>query len=154
MKKISPILIISVLLIIFIGIYIFTNFSNNNLKENPKVCFKENCFSVEIAKTQTEKTKGLMFRESLEESKGMIFIYNKEGIYNFWMKNTLIPLDIIWINTEKKVVYIKHKAQPCEEKCEILSPLKNAKFVLEINSGITEKLDITLGDKVEFYGIV
>jgi len=141
--------LILIFIIFLIGIYIISNYQN----KNPEACFEENCFSVEIALTEEEKAKGLMFRESLEEDEGMLFIYGEEGIYSFWMKNTLIPLDIIWINPEKKVVYIEHEAQPCGQECKSLIPSKNAQFVLEIKGGTTEKLKIIPGDEVEFYNI-
>src|ERR1035437_263623 len=59
------------------------------------VCFKQNCFSVELAKTSAEQERGLMYRTELDKDKGMLFIFYNEGIYPFWMKNTLIPLDMI-----------------------------------------------------------
>ncbi len=126
----------------------------NNLGGTPEVCLEENCFLVELAKTNDEKSKGLMFREFLEDNQGMLFIYNLDGEYNFWMKNTLIPLDIIWINAEREIVHIEHKAQPCDEQCEIIKPEKNARFVLEINGGLAEKLGIKLGNKIDFYNIL
>ena len=149
MKKQSLIFLILIFIIFLISIYIISNQQN----KNPEVCFEENCFLVEIALTQEEKAKGLMFREFLNEDKGMLFVYDEEKVYNFWMKNTLIPLDIIWINSNKEVVYIKHEAQPCNGLCESISPGKNALFVLEINAGITEKLNIIIGDKIKFYNI-
>ena len=149
MKKTNLNFIILIFIIFLISIYIISNYQN----KNPEVCFEENCFEVEIAKTLVEKSKGLMFREFLEEDKGMLFIYDKEGVYNFWMKNTLIPLDIIWINSNKEVVYIEYKALPCNEECKSLVPSKNAQFVLEINGGTAEKLNITFGDEIKFYDV-
>lgn len=118
--------------------------------KDPQVCFEGNCFSVEIAKTDAEKARGLMFRENLDEGKGMLFIYDKEGEYNFWMKNTLIPLDIIWINSKKEIVYIKYGAQPCQETCESIIPGINAQYVLEINGGKSVEIGLGIGDKIEF----
>jgi len=149
MKKQSLIFLILIFIIFLISIYIISNQQN----KNSQVCFEENCFEVEIVKTQAEKAKGLMFRKSLEEDKGMLFVFDKEGIYSFWMKNTLIPLDIIWINSNKEVVYIEHNAQPCEEICGSLSPSKNSKYVLEINGGIAERLNMNIESKLEFYNI-
>ena len=119
----------------------------------PEVCLEESCFFVELAKTSAEKSKGLMFRESLENDKGMLFIYDYDGEYNFWMKNTLIPLDIIWIDSEGKIVYIEHEAQPCGNECKSIKPQKDARFVLEINGGLAEEFEINLGDKFDFYNI-
>lgn len=148
MKK-ELIFIIFIFLIFMIGFYVFSNYKN----KTPEVCFEENCFLVEIAETQVEKTEGLMFRENLEEKKGMLFVYDEEEIYNFWMKNTLISLDIIWINAERKIVYIEHEAQPCDKECGSLSPSKNAQFVLEIKGGTAEKLNIALGGIAKFHNI-
>jgi len=94
-----------------------------------------------------------MFRESLEDNEAMLFIYDSDGKYNFWMKNTLIPLDIIWIDLEGKIVYIEHEAQPCGDECKIIKPQKDARFVLEINGGLAEELGIKLEDKFDFYNI-
>ena len=79
---------------------------------------------VEIADTPEKRAEGLMFRDHLNENSGMFFVFDEESSHSFWMKNTLIPLDIIWINADKKVVYIKHKAQPCNEECESFYPLE------------------------------
>lgn len=121
-------------------------------KENfIKVCFKENCFFAESAKTREELLRGLMFHQKLDEDKGMLFIFEKDGVYSFWMKNTLISLDIIWINSENKVVYIKKSAEPCSEsECSYIKPDKKAKYILEINAGISEKINLQAGDTVVF----
>ena len=150
MKKQELIFIDLIFSIFLVGVFIFSNQQN----KNPKVCFGENCFIVEIVLTEKEKAKGLMFRKVLDENKGMLFVYDKEGVYDFWMKNTLISLDIIWINSEKEVVHIEHEAQPCDKECKSLTPSsENAQFVLEINGGVTEKLNITLENEVKFYNI-
>ena len=71
--------------------------------------------------------------------------------YGFWMKNTLISLDIIWIDENKEVVFIKRSAKPCRaDPCEIFKPDKNAKYVLEINGGLAEKIGLRVGDGLEF----
>lgn len=114
------------------------------------VIIKEKVFQVELAKTETQKYKGLMYRDKLEQNNGMLFIFNKEKIYPFWMKNTLIPLDIIWINSNNKVVFISQNTQPCKSLIcpQILSNI-NAKYVLEINAGLCEKLNLQVGDQIE-----
>jgi len=71
--------------------------------------------------------------------------------YGFWMKNTLISLDIIWIDENKEVVFIKRNAKPCRaDPCEIFKPDKNAKYVLEINGGLAERIGLRVGDSLEF----
>jgi len=116
-----------------------------------KVCFKEACFLAEILENREEALKGLMFRQELEKDKGALFVFEKDGIHSFWMKNTLINLDIIWINSKNQVVFIKKNAEPCaESKCASIRPNKKAKYVLEINAGISEKINLQIGDTVSF----
>lgn len=114
-----------------------------------------NCFDVEIAENNFQRERGLMDRKILDQNKGMFFVFDKEDNYSFWMKNTLIPLDIIWINQDKKIVYISENTQPCLTSwvgktffCPQINPQQNAKYVLEINAGLANKLNIKLGDYV------
>jgi len=119
-------------------------------KTPAKICFKEFCFDVEAADTPAKRAEGLMFRENLPENSGMLFVFENEGIYPFWMKNTLIYLDIIWIDKNGKIVFIKENAQPCKsENCPEIMPPSAAKYVLEINAGQVEKLNFTLGQKIK-----
>jgi len=124
---------------------------NKESFEPKRICFQENCFSIEIADTVEKRTRGLMFREGLAEDKGMLFIFPKEEIYSFWMENTLIPLDIIWFDKRQKVVFIKKDAQPCgPDFCERINPEKPAKYVLELKAGVAEAIGLKTGDKFSF----
>jgi uncharacterized membrane protein (UPF0127 family) len=92
-----------------------------------------------------------MFCKKLAQNRGMFFVFNTEEERNFWMKNTLIPLDIIWINKDKEVVYIKNEAPPCNDTvCPIISPQAKAMYVLELNGGVCEKIGLKTGDKLDF----
>ncbi len=136
--------------IIFICMYILFTACITNAKQN-QVCFKENCFSVELADSPYEHSRGLMFRNQLDLDKGMLFIFKGEKISPFWMKNTLIPLDIIWINQDKKVVFISRNAQPCKkDACPLITPDKKAQYVLELNGGISDKIGLKAGNKIIF----
>ena len=80
-----------------------------------------------------------MHRESLDEKSGMLFVFPEDGRYGFWMKNTLIPLDIIWIDNDQRVVDIQ-TAQPCTaEPCPSYTPSGDARYVLEINANVSEQ---------------
>ena len=115
-----------------------------------QVCFGAQCFFVKLAKTDAEREKGLMSVTQLDENSGMFFIFDKEGVYPFWMKNTLIPLDMIWIDSNNKVVFIGQNAQPCKTFiCPMINPKVKASYVLEINAGISDKLGIKIGDTAE-----
>lgn len=113
-----------------------------------KVCFDYKCFNVELADTEKERKAGLMNRNYLPYNGGMLFIFDKEGYYSFWMKDTLIPLDIIWINNNE-IVYIQENAEICKQNnCETFTPNEKANYVLEINSGLIKELNLKIGDKV------
>ena len=104
--------------------------------------------NVEIADDNQERTRGLMFRESLDETSGMFFIFENENYQIFWMKNTLIPLDLVYIDKNLKVVDIKY-AVPCkEDPCTVYKSAKPAKYVLEVNGNFTAKKNIKPGDKI------
>jgi uncharacterized membrane protein (UPF0127 family) len=151
MPKIIKIIIL--FLFISLSVFLILNYFKNYSKKRGVVCFTINCFNVEIAKDQKDIAKGLMFRKKLNENEGMLFIFDKEGKYSFWMKNTLIPLDIIWLDKNQKIVYIKKNAQPCREEmfCPSFSPEKEAKYVLEILGGVSDKINLKIGDRAVFY---
>jgi len=144
-----------ILIAVFLSIAIFSAIifilNNQKINKENQVCFKNNCFEVELARTTTERNRGLMFRESLNQDKGMLFIFDREGEYPFWMKNTLIPLDIIWINENKEVVFISENTQSCEkDPCPSVNPGKNAEYVLELNGGTAQKIGLNIGDTLDF----
>ena len=114
-----------------------------------KVIINEKSFNVEIADNQIERAQGLMFRKELEENSGMLFLFESSGKHSFWMKNTLIPLDMIWIDENFEIAYIYENAQPCEETCSSIAPDKNARYVLEINSGLVEKYNFKVGERIK-----
>ena len=104
---------------------------------------------VEVPETPAEMARGLMHRESLGEDAGMIFVFDKEGKHSFWMKNTLIPLDMIFINAENKIVDIL-TAVPCkQDPCENYTPKEKAIYVLEVNKGFAEKHNLQIGEEVK-----
>jgi hypothetical protein len=104
----------------------------------------------EIADTLIERTKGLMFRKSLPENEGMLFVFNDEDYHSFWMMNMSFPIDIIWINKEKKVVDIAKNVQPCKLICSTYTPKEKAMYVLEVNANFTEEHGIKIGKILEF----
>ena len=92
---------------------------------------------VEIARTRKEKTTGLSHRTSLRESRGMLFIFENEGIHSFWMKNMHFPIDIIWINANKRVVHIEHEITP-ETYPQSFASSVPAQYVLEVPAGYAQ----------------
>jgi len=116
-----------------------------------EVCFKEHCFDAELAVTPKERARGLMFKKELGRDQGMLFIFESEEIRPFWMKNTLMPLDIIWMNKDKEVAFMKKDAQPCKDgPCPLVHPTKKSKYVLELKGGTADKIGLMIGDKLIF----
>ena len=72
-----------------------------------KICLSNICVKAEIADTQAERQKGLMFREHLDKESALLFVFKEGGFYGFWMKNMRFPLDIIWVSDDKRIVDIK-----------------------------------------------
>ena len=105
--------------------------------------------TAEIADSNTERAVGLMNRSSLPEGTGMIFVWSDESYRSFWMKNTLIPLDIIFIDANGTIVDMT-TMQPCKSLfCDSYRSKAPAQYVLEVNAGFAEKRGVKIGDKVE-----
>jgi len=114
-----------------------------------EVCINEICFMVEVADTPALRQKGLMFREKLDSNRGMLFVFDEPGEHRFWMKNTLIPLDIIWIDAEGEVVFIHHNTPLCKaDPCQSYGPPVKAKYVLELGSGVATRSGISQGSRL------
>jgi hypothetical protein len=106
---------------------------------------------VELAHTGQERARGLMFREHLDPDAGMLFLYENEDIRRFWMRNTLIPLDMLFISTDHRVVGIVENAQPQTDSLRQVD--RPSQFVLEVNGGFAVTNGITVGTPVEFRNI-
>ncbi|MDP2666287.1 MAG: DUF192 domain-containing protein [Candidatus Diapherotrites archaeon] len=119
----------------------------------PSVCTETRCFSVAIVDTPELREQGLMFRTHLGADKGMLFIFPLEERYTFWMKNTLIPLDMIWISRDGIIMDIQ-TAIPCERyPCTVYTPRGKALYVLEVNAGAAEEAGMRIGDTLILSGV-
>lgn len=114
-----------------------------------------NEFMLEVADTPESRKTGLMNRTQMDQDKGMVFIFDNDGMYSFWMKNTLISLDILWLDSNYKIVYIAKNVPPCEEtktpKCPSYSPGVMARYVVELNAGVSDTGNIKVGDTFEVF---
>lgn len=119
--------------------------------ESVFVTIGKNRFNVEVARTPQEVMRGLMHRERLGRFQGMLFVFPDEAPRSFWMKNTLIPLDIIFISNDLRIVSIVERAEPLSLKS--LPSKGPARYVLEINGGLSSELNIRAGMKVEVSGL-
>ena len=118
----------------------------------PSVVFPDGyAVTAEIAADEDTRQQGLMFRDRLADDRGMIFLFPQSGEYPFWMKNTLIPLDMIWIDDGHHIVHITHDVPPCKaDPCPSYPPNARAKYVLETAAGVAAKHHLKDGDVLRF----
>jgi len=103
---------------------------------------------IEVADNGPERQQGLMWRKTMPENNGMLFIFPEDEEQSFWMKNTIMPLDIIYLNSKKEIVRIYKNATPYSEKS--MPSEKKAMYVVETISGFCNKFGISEGDKITF----
>jgi uncharacterized membrane protein (UPF0127 family) len=110
--------------------------------------------TVEVASDDETRQQGLMYRDQLAENRGMIFLFTQAGEYPFWMKNTLIPLDMIWMDSQHRIVHIAHDVQPCKsDPCPNYPPHAQASSVLELAAGVAAKHHLADGNVLRFEGM-
>jgi uncharacterized membrane protein (UPF0127 family) len=109
------------------------------------------CAEVEV--TQVEMRKGMMFRDSLPQGHGMLFMHDSPGLYPYWMFQCKIPLDMIWMDPQHHIVEISHDTPPCFEtadKCPSYGGHEQAQYVLELGGGEAKRLGLRNGQSLEF----
>jgi len=108
----------------------------------------------ELATTEAERELGLMKRTSLGDLDGMLFVFDAPGLHAFWMKDTLISLDMLWIDANGKVVSVAESVPPCKTaECPTYPPRAAASYVLEVNAGFARKHAVRVGDTLSVSGI-
>ena len=114
---------------------------------------------VQIAETDAQKTRGLMFQNELPDDQGMIFVFGQEQVVPIWMLNMQFPLDIIWFDGNGNVIHIEKNVPPCKSALETATCTvqnadgKNAKYVLEVTAGFADKFQITENSKMQIISI-
>ncbi|MCA1611782.1 MAG: DUF192 domain-containing protein [Acidobacteria bacterium] len=107
-------------------------------------------YRLELANTPEEQAQGLMYRESLPDKTGMLFRFSDAGVHKFWMKNTMIPLDIIWLDRDGGVLFVSAGTPPCKaDPCANYGPDTAAASVLEIAGGMAAREKVTVGSRVK-----
>lgn len=143
------------LLLIFIVaafpfVMVYLAFSSLPSAKNQNILVvKKVSVEIEVARTQLEKEKGLCCRDYLPKDSGMLFVYDKPGNYRFWMRDTRIPLDMYWINSQKKIIHIEKNVQP-ESYPKSFGPAASSQYILETNAGFASAHSIVVGDSVSF----
>ncbi|MFC2143359.1 DUF192 domain-containing protein [Candidatus Aenigmatarchaeota archaeon] len=121
-------------------------------QQETKVSFGEVNITVDVADEPDEWEKGLMNVDSLDQDRGMLFIFPDETEKSFWMRNTLIPLDIVFVSSDMRIVNIFPNARPCvEARCSYYNAI--AKYVVEVNGNFTIENNIEIGDTIQIIPI-
>jgi uncharacterized membrane protein (UPF0127 family) len=121
----------------------------------PRVVFPDGyAVHVEIAADDQTRAQGLMYRDSLRPQAGMLFFFPATGVYPFWMKNTLIPLDIIWIDEQFRIARVLGNVEPCRaDPCPSVDPGVPARYVLEVAGGVAMQHQLAPGNVLRFEGV-
>lgn len=119
---------------------------------DPWVELKGKRFTVELADDDAERSRGLMFRDELAADHGMLFIHDEEAPQSYWMKNTRIPLDILFFDHSRKLVSAQERVPPCSlgNGCPPFRSEVPALYILELNAGMAESLGVKAGDELIF----
>jgi hypothetical protein len=128
------------------------NPKNENMPKTLKI--GQITLNVEIADTEAERVQGLSGREKLGESEGLLFVFDREGYYSFWMKDMKFPIDMAWLDKNKRIIYIEKNVSP-ETYPKIFYAMKDnipipSLYVLETNANFFENSKIKIGDFAEF----
>ena len=116
------------------------------------VTFKQKAFLAEVAATEPEKAKGLMYRQSLAKDRCMFFVYGEDGYHAIWMKNCLIALDVAWVDAEGRVVETAENVPPCSpmrgDDCPTYGGAVPARHFEEVAAGTFQRLGLQKGDRL------
>ncbi len=111
---------------------------------------KDAAITVEVADTSGKRAKGLSGRNSIDENKGMLFVFDESGYYSFWMKDILISLDFVWIS-KGQIVQINENVRPEDyPPPKFFTPKSPVDSVLEVNAGTVKRFNLQVGDKISF----
>ncbi len=141
--------LISLIFLIVIALAFFYFDNNNSVADKPILNINNESIALIVADDQQEREKGLGDRDYISDYEAMIFVFEQPDIYEFWMKDMKFPLDIVWLNEKREVVYIKENAKP-ESYPESFVPPQKAQYVIEFNTGLVSKLGIKVGNILDF----
>lgn len=136
-------LVLAAVFVLLAGVIAFSFLNDESVTINNKR------LNVTVADSSSERERGLSGRERLSDKEGMLFIFDSDGVYCFWMKDMKFNIDMIWLDKDKKVIHIQENATP-DSYPETFCPNQEARYVLEVGAGNARKLEIKRGDKATF----
>jgi hypothetical protein len=106
---------------------------------------------VEVMVKDEDRAMGLMFRPSLPRDRGMLFVFERPDFHGIWMKNCRFPIDIVWLDEQRKIVHVAESVPPCKaDPCPVYNPLRRAAYVVELNAGQARREKAVVGATVAF----
>ncbi|MAG02373.1 hypothetical protein CMI42_03475 [Candidatus Pacearchaeota archaeon] len=141
-----------VIFVVLFFVFLIGDYSNGEVRvvRDYELRVDDNIIYLKSAITDSEKLRGLMYVDDLSDDEGMIFVYDDEDYRIFWMKNTLIPLDLIFLDSDLGVVDVRENFMPCVGGvCERYRSLRKARYVVEVNGGLSKDLEIEIEDVLD-----
>ena len=139
--------IAAIVIVLFVVSTFLVYNQQNKIIETTTIIFADGTkITAEIADDDAEQESGLSNRDGLGTNEGMLFVFPYEDHWGFWMKDMHFPIDMIWTDSNGKIVHIQKNAQPCEEGCDTYVPIAAAKYVIEVNLGFANKHNLKIGD--------
>jgi uncharacterized protein len=138
---------------LYAGYVVFKPVATNSstTSTTTRIEFGRILLNVEIAATPADQERGLSYRDSMDADHGMLFIFQQEGTWRFWMKDMRFSLDIIWFDSQRRAVFIEQNLPPCTpQNCPMFTPPVNAMYVLEVNAAFIQAHNVSLGDSFRF----
>jgi hypothetical protein len=106
---------------------------------------------VEVMVKEQDRAMGVMFRPSLPQDRGLLFVFERPDFHGFWMKNCKFAIDMVWLDEEKRVVHLAEAVPPCKaDPCPVYEPLRRASYVIEMNAGQARREKAVVGATVSF----
>jgi uncharacterized membrane protein (UPF0127 family) len=144
-RVIIAVAVILIILAVTTGYFVFQQRTSNRINIDGVV------LSIDLATTQTEQRQGLSGRDSMPPDHGMLFVFQSEDYWSFWMFEMKFPLDMIWFNSSRQAVFFEQNLPPCgPTSCQVFTPTVKAMYVLEVNAGFIAAHRISLGDQFNF----
>jgi len=151
-------IILSAAIVGIVGLLSIPSDSKLESVEFPRGTVKIDDIPLEVSDTEPRRVRGLMFQNQLPYNQGMIFVFDKAGIYSLWMLNMQFSLDMIWFDQEGNIIHIEKNIPPCKSaletmSCQSITPDGEALYILEVTSGFVDKYNITKDSKLHIISI-
>ena len=143
MQNVSKLMLVIVFLIVLGSLVVTWKLTWKRSFQVTRLTIAGQILKVEVVKTPQAQAQGLSTRQDLVENEGMLFVFDHPARYSFWMKDMNFPIDIIWLNQNFQVVYIKKNAEPSSYP-EIFTSDQNAQYVLEVIAGFSDRNNLEL----------